>query len=541
VRDLAEGGMGRVELALREEGRFRRVYAIKRLHDQFLDDPDLRAMFLEEARIAGLLRHPNLVSVIDTGEDERGPYLVMDFVEGVPLSRVIGRGAATGEHVPAQVCVNLARQIADGLHAAHELTDLEGNPLHLVHRDVSPQNVIVGFDGVARLTDFGIAKAFGRAHRTTTGILKGKSGYFSPEQLQFEEPDRRSDIFCLGIVLFELLSSRRLYGGDDPVAAAKRILREPPPDIAEDRPDAHPMLVKLLFEVLAKDPEQRPADARAVAQVLEQIEMELSLDEEPIRPADYVNAHFEDVRERQREEVRAMTQSGVTVSEEASTEPGSHRRPTGSAAVGSEPVSTKVETPRARSPGPATWRARSIATVVAGLVVGAVAVAVTAAWALGGPDEAEPEVPAVNEVVEEPVAATAPPTEVERAAPVSAPEAGGGESEEASATTAAAAAVEAEGSRAPRATRADRVRREARRRDTTAARPAGTGANDEDESGGESGGAAETAPATGAGAAASETGAPAPDAERAPAAESETPPRRNPELMRWPERNPPSR
>jgi serine/threonine protein kinase len=307
VRDLAEGGMGKVEIAVREEARFRRVYAVKRLKAEFLDDPDLRAMFLEEARIAGLLRHPNLVGVIDTGEDERGPFLVMDFVEGVPLSTLISRTSSNGELLPVQLCVNVAKQVAEGLQAAHDLRDLDDEPLELVHRDVSPQNIILGFDGVARLTDFGIAKALGRAHRTSTGILKGKSGYFSPEQLQFEEPDRRSDIFCLGIVLYELLSGKRLYGGDQPMAAAKRILKEPPPDIHEERQDVHPMLVKLLFEMLAKDRVERPQDARAVERQLDRIANELAHDEDPIRVADFVNERFSDLRDRQREELRSLS------------------------------------------------------------------------------------------------------------------------------------------------------------------------------------------------------------------------------------------
>jgi serine/threonine-protein kinase len=419
VRDLAEGGMGKVEIAVREEARFRRVYAIKRLRAELSSDPDIRAMFLEEARIAGLLRHPNLVGVIDTGEDERGPFLVMDFVEGVPLSTVITTFTGRGEALPVQLCVNIARQVADGLHAAHELRDLDGKPLDLVHRDVSPQNIILGFDGVARLTDFGIAKAIGRAHRTSTGILKGKSGYFSPEQLQFEEPDRRSDIFCLGIVLFELLSGKRLYGGDSPMTAAKRILREPPPDIHEVRQDVHPMLVKLLFEMLAKDREHRPADALAVERQLDRILSEITLEEDAIRVADFVNEHFSELRDVQREEIRAL--SALTPVDPAlalaktelavDTDPLRERETARARRTPSEkaPAEPEADTLRNRRPVPVRWLAAVGVVTVVG--IGAAGTAITLD-AMDGGTSAEPAPEAVV-----PAAATAPSIPMDEPAP----------------------------------------------------------------------------------------------------------------------------
>ena len=138
-------------------------------------------MFLDEGRIAGLVRHPHVVSVVDVGEDEAGPYLVMDFVEGVSLAELIARAAARGEHVPMTVALRIAAQVAAGLHAVHETRGADGKLLQLIHRDVSPQNVLIAFDGTARVSDFGIAKALGRATRTTTGVLKGKVGYLAPD------------------------------------------------------------------------------------------------------------------------------------------------------------------------------------------------------------------------------------------------------------------------------------------------------------------------------------------------------------------------
>jgi len=186
------------------------------------DDPSVRRMFLEEGRIAGLVRHPHVVSVVDVGEDDAGPYLVMDFVEGVSLAEVVARTAARRQLVPMPIALRIATQVAEGLHAVHETAGPDGQPLQLIHRDISPQNVLIGFDGTARVSDFGIAKALGRATRTTTGVLKGKLGYLAPERLRFEEPDRRADLFSFGVVLFELLAGRRLYDSPDDVEGPRR-------------------------------------------------------------------------------------------------------------------------------------------------------------------------------------------------------------------------------------------------------------------------------------------------------------------------------
>jgi len=282
--------MGFVDLVLREEGAFERLFAQKRLHAQHRDDPDVRAMFLDEARIAGMLRHPNVVSVLDVGEDDEGPWLVMDLVEGVSVAELLADAAKRGTVLPISLCAEIARQAAEGLHAAHEQRGHDGEPLALVHRDVSPPNLLVGFDGTVRVTDFGIAKAIGRTSRTITGELKGKLGYMSPEQLRFDELDRRSDLFSLGVVLVELLTGTRLYPASED--GPRRILSEPPPDVGELRPDAPPELVELVFELLAKDRTARPADARSVARRLGAIVAEAALVEDEVSIADWLEEHF---------------------------------------------------------------------------------------------------------------------------------------------------------------------------------------------------------------------------------------------------------
>ena len=269
---LARGGMGSVERVELREGRFRRVFARKRLLDAYRDDAEVREMFLEEARLAGLIRHPNVVSVVDVGEDEEGPFLVMDLVEGVSLSELVASCKTHGP-LPLAAALELATQIADGLRAAHELRSPEGELLGLIHRDLTPGNVLVGFDGLARITDFGIAKAAGQSNQTRMGVLKGKPSYMAPEQLRFRPSDQRADLFAFGCVLYELLAGRRLYPqkGIELPELVRRIVEEPPPDLHDVRAEAPDELVELAFELLAKEPADRPASAAEVVERLRAI------------------------------------------------------------------------------------------------------------------------------------------------------------------------------------------------------------------------------------------------------------------------------
>jgi len=313
--------MGQVDLAIRREGNFRRLYAIKRLHPHLRDDQEFRDMFLDEARIAGLLHHANVVSVLDMGEDTDGPFLVLDYVDGLPLSRLASIARRREEPIPIQVALRMAAGIARGLHAAHSLVDHGGQLLNLVHRDLSPHNVLVGYDGTVRITDFGIAKALGRTTRTDTGVLKGKVSYMSPEQLRFREPDHRSDLFALGVVLFEMLAGRRLYKNREGADGVRRILDEPPPDLGEDRPDAPPELTALLFELLAKEPEDRPADASAVVRRLEQMLGESLASEEPIEVGTYVLGLAEETLDRREEIAEAVKTTRIQTRSESQMAP----------------------------------------------------------------------------------------------------------------------------------------------------------------------------------------------------------------------------
>lgn len=289
---LAKGGMGEVEIALRQEGDFRRLYAIKRLLPHLRDDEGVRTMFLAEARIAGLIRHSNVVSVLDVGEDHRGPFLVMDYIEGVPVSVAIRKHQQIQEPLPLQLVLRIIAEAARGLHAAHELFDPDGTPRPIVHRDVSPQNILLGFDGVTRVTDFGVAKALGNLAQTDGDVLKGKVGYMSPEQLRFKPIDGRSDLYSLAVVLYELLTCERLYGPSSDIPAPRRILEEPPPDLGEERADLPPKLVALCFQLFAKDPNHRPTTAKEVADRLDAIRATMEAEQGVVSLADHLRIYF---------------------------------------------------------------------------------------------------------------------------------------------------------------------------------------------------------------------------------------------------------
>ena len=257
-------------------------------------------MFAEEARVAGLLTHPNVVGVLDVGEDLDGPFLVMAYISGLTLGELMACASDQGYELPVSVACQVTLQLARALRCVHTATDTSGAPLGLVHRDVSPKNVLVGFDGSVRLTDFGIARAADRAIATTMGLLKGTPGYVAPERLRFETPDLRADLFSLGIVLYELLAGERLYSDHDP----RRIVDEPAPDIGELRTDVPSALTELLFELLAKAPDARPRSASAVETRLVALCAELEVAEAPVTIEELVSIVAADVAEEREARVR---------------------------------------------------------------------------------------------------------------------------------------------------------------------------------------------------------------------------------------------
>jgi eukaryotic-like serine/threonine-protein kinase len=228
--ELAAGGMATVHLGrLLGPVGFSRTVAIKRLHEQFAKDPEFVSMFLDEARLCARIRHPNVVPTLDVIAGDRQLLLVMEYVQGESLSRLQRAALTKNERVPLKVAVAIMAGVLHGLHAAHEAKDEKGQPLGIVHRDVSPQNVLVGADGVARVLDFGIAKAKGRLYTTQDGRVKGKLAYMAPEQLRSERVDRKSDIFAASIMAWELIAGKRLFEGDSEGATVTKVLLDPIP------------------------------------------------------------------------------------------------------------------------------------------------------------------------------------------------------------------------------------------------------------------------------------------------------------------------
>lgn len=309
VLELERGGMGTVSVAARVEGGFQRYYAVKRLLPELRADQRQRQMFLEEARIAGSLQHPNVVPVLDVGEDEDGPFLVMEYVDGVSLGALLKTLRRRGQLLSIAQVLLIARDIVHGLDAAHRATSPAGEALKIVHRDISPQNVLVDFQARARVTDFGIARATGRDHKTQTGILKGKLGYMSPEQLRFRPVDQRSDLFSFGVVLYEMAAGIRLYPpGEDGASGARAILDEPPPDLGHEREDAPSGLVRLVLDLLMKDPDARSQTAADVCVELDALLLDYDEAFEVESLRELLKGHFGMLRdERSRDIAEAVS------------------------------------------------------------------------------------------------------------------------------------------------------------------------------------------------------------------------------------------
>lgn len=222
---IARGGMATVHTArlVGAEG-FSRLVAAKRLHPQFTDDPDFVTMFHDEACIASRIHHPNVVPVLDVVVTGNELILVQEYVHGVPLSQLLKAANADDAPVPVDIVIAVLTGVLAGLHAAHEVKDESDNPLDIVHRDVSPQNVMVSVDGIPRLLDFGIAKARTSTHHTREGVFKGKLAYMAPEQLRMETIDRTVDVYATGVLAWEMLVNRRIYDGRHEMAFVTAVM-----------------------------------------------------------------------------------------------------------------------------------------------------------------------------------------------------------------------------------------------------------------------------------------------------------------------------
>lgn len=270
LRQLASGGMATVYVA-RAQGvaGFERVVAIKVLHPHLAHDEDFISMFLDEARLAARIRHPNVVATLDISDTQGdGYFLVMEYVEGDHFGALLRNAARGAERLTVPVVGRIVMDALLGLHAAHTLTDTTGQLLDLVHRDISPHNILVGADGIARITDFGVAKAQVRLSSTRDGQFKGKLSYMAPEQAASGEASQRSDIFSMGIVMWEALTGRRLFRGENNAEVLNKILNADVPKLSQLDPELEPF-DDVAAKALARLPEDRFETAEAFADAIE--------------------------------------------------------------------------------------------------------------------------------------------------------------------------------------------------------------------------------------------------------------------------------
>jgi serine/threonine-protein kinase len=314
---IAQGGMA-VVWAARMKGMrgFQKIVAVKTMLPELSQDPQFEEMFLAEAGLASRIRHPHVCEILDLGEQDGLIYIVMEWIDGEPLSQ-LARAARPKGGVPILIALRLCLNAALGLHAAHELKDEAGNLVGLVHRDVSPQNILVTYDGVVKIVDFGVAKATAEADgggHTKDGQLKGKVPFMSPEQALGKKIDRRTDVFALGIVLFQLLANKHPFRGDNDMITLRQICdKAPAPTLASVMPSCPPVLNDLVAKALEKDAALRYQSMAEFARALDRGIGELKL---AGIPDDDVPSFVKSMLGDRAEKRRAAIREGLKVADE---------------------------------------------------------------------------------------------------------------------------------------------------------------------------------------------------------------------------------
>jgi eukaryotic-like serine/threonine-protein kinase len=270
---IGRGGMATVHRArLEGPGGFRKRLAIKRIHPWLAEQDEFIDMFLDEARLAAAIEHPNVAQVIALGKDEATYWLAMEYLDGLSLREVMTALDERGRRMIWPVAAQIIAGAADGLHAAHELVDDHGRALQVVHRDATPHNVFITYEGAVKVVDFGVAKALGRLNLTVDGgLVKGKLAYMSPEQVAGAEVDRRTDVFALGVVLWELVTGRRLFWRQSDVETYEAVRRAVVPAPRVLRKDCPATLERIIVTALATDLDARYPTAHSLAQALRQL------------------------------------------------------------------------------------------------------------------------------------------------------------------------------------------------------------------------------------------------------------------------------
>jgi len=395
VRRLATGGMAEIFLArARSIQGFEKLVVLKRILPQHAESDEFIQMFLSEARLAATLHHPNIVQVYDIGQEHGAFFFTMEYVQGQDLRTLVRAARKAQRAIPIEHILHIVMGVAAGLHHAHEKVGPDGRPLGIVHRDVSPSNVLVTYGGDVKIVDFGIAKAASAQVATIAGTLKGKIPYMSPEQCRGEPVDRRSDIFSIGTLLWELTTGRRLFHGDNEFAVLNRVARGEVPPPSSVRPDYPPALQAIVMKALCATPRGRYDTSLQMQMDLEDFAREYKLPVSSARMGLFMGdlfaneirtAQLELAREEQHEEASdAYTPSDLRARTDASPSYAHGTRTT-----------VDLELPRRRRRG----------GMAAGVGLGLLAVVVSAgagmailqpAWLRGGSAEPAAVVPAVE-------------------------------------------------------------------------------------------------------------------------------------------------
>ncbi len=384
--ELASGGMAAVHLGrLLGPVGFSRTVAIKRLHSQNARDPEFVAMFLDEARLVSRIKHPNVVPTLDVVTLDGEVFIVMEYVHGAPVSRIMMALGKRKERMPVNIAVGVALGMLEGLHAAHEAKNEDGVPLGVVHRDVSPQNVIVGADGVTRVLDFGIAKAAERLQQTEDGSFKGKLGYMPPDVLSGAPVDRRADLWGVAVVLWEMLVGKRLFfNSESPHALVRMIVEGEVMAPSTRREGIAKDLDEVLLKALRKDANERYQTARELALALEDASRPLSNraigEWLNVLMSDELDQRAETIEQMERAtklhppsigtvRTMALTESGQAATLTTSQPPPSFAPASRRDLTGPQPVSSSVEIALPLRPTPYGKVAVVVALLLLGVVV----------------------------------------------------------------------------------------------------------------------------------------------------------------------------
>lgn len=359
ITELGRGGMGTAYLAaMTGPAAFRKLAVIKQLHPQLVSEPELVRMFIEEARLAARIDHPHVVQTFEVRVHGNEPYIAMEYIDGFSLERLVKRGRELGTGLPLPIHLTVLMHTLDGLHFAHELTDFDGKPFSLVHRDVSPHNVMVSAQGHAKLVDFGVAKATTSNGGTRSGVAKGKSAYMPLEQFEGLVVDRRADVFAVGVMLWQALTGERLLANKNE-PEIYRLLLEGMPKPSAVKADVDPDLEVVCMRALAKRRDDRYVTAAAMLADLELIVAQKpELRASPRDVSTWVEKSFREERARIREAVEAAFADIANAETEAAEVPPTSDR-------GQPPPSRAVAVPSLPARRRPAWMGYAVGAAVA--------------------------------------------------------------------------------------------------------------------------------------------------------------------------------